>query len=67
MPKLTTQHVFPPIPDRRWDWRALFEGDDEATGRHGYGPTEDDAIVDLVTRVGAEQLIADVRALYTQG
>jgi len=50
--KLVTIHEYPPIPVRDHDWRALFEGDDEDVGRHGWGRTEDEAIVDLVTRVG---------------
>lgn len=43
--KIITEHVYPPIPDRRFDWAAYRDGDEE--GPCGYGPTEADAIADL--------------------
>lgn len=39
MGKLITSHVYPPIPDRSFDWCAYVEGDEEA-GKYGYGATE---------------------------
>lgn len=47
MGKLVTSNVFPPIPDRRFDWCAYIEGDEEA-GKYGYGATEDEAVADFV-------------------
>jgi hypothetical protein len=45
--KIVTRNICPPIPLRQFDWRAFLEGEEE-TGRHGYGPTEAEAISDLV-------------------
>jgi hypothetical protein len=45
-PKIKTEHVFPPIPDRRFDWSACYDDQDE-TGPFGWGPTEEAAIKDL--------------------
>lgn len=41
---LTTHHVYPPIPDRRFDW-AAYRDPEGAVGR---GPTEADAIRDFL-------------------
>lgn len=46
-PKIITSHVYPPIPDRRYDWIAYYEGEEEA-GNYGEGPTEQDAINDFI-------------------
>ena len=43
---IITRNVFPPIPDRRFDWCAYHEGDEE-TQHCGWGPTEKEAIADL--------------------
>jgi hypothetical protein len=44
--KILTNHVFPPVPVRQFDWAAVFEGYEP--GAHvGYGRTEQDAIDDL--------------------
>ncbi len=46
MNKIITNHVFPPIPQRQFDWAAVFDGYEP--GAHvGYGRTEQDAIADL--------------------
>ena len=48
--KLRTDFIYPPIPDRRWDWQVI--SDDYEPYSHsehgivGSGPTEFDAIVD---------------------
>lgn len=47
MPKIITSHIFPPIPDRQFDWCAYYDGHEE--GDTGYGRTEADAITDLQT------------------
>lgn len=45
--KIITVNEYPPIPIRQFDWRALYEGDDEVVGNHGWGSTEQAAINDL--------------------
>jgi hypothetical protein len=45
--RIVTSYVFPPIPDRRFDWCAYREGREEAGG-YGYGRTEQEAIDDLL-------------------
>ena len=47
MEKIITEYVRPPIPVRLWDWAATFEDYDEG-GIIGTGPTEHDAIADLL-------------------
>jgi hypothetical protein len=44
--RIVTSHVFPPIPSRKCDWCAYFDGYEEA-GPYGWGETEADAIADL--------------------
>lgn len=46
MRRVITRNIFPPIPDRRFDWCALYEGEEEA-GNYGYGATEAEAIADF--------------------
>jgi hypothetical protein len=41
-----TVREYPPIPDRRFDWCALYEGEEEAGG-YGWGATEAEAITDF--------------------
>ncbi len=45
--RITTSNIFPPIPTRKFDWCATFE-DYEPGGPQGFGPTEQDAIDDLM-------------------
>ena len=47
MSKLITSHVYPPIPDRRFDWCAYIDGDEES-GKYGYGATEEEAVADFI-------------------
>ena len=44
--KIITRHVYPPIPDRRWDWIAYHDGEEE-TQHAGWGSTEAAALEDL--------------------
>lgn len=37
---------FPPIPDRRFDWRAYHDGEEE-TNHCGWGATASEAVEDL--------------------
>jgi len=50
--KIKTEHVFPPIPMRQFDWLAV---DDDTYDGHGcpigYGPTEQAAIDDLLEQI----------------
>lgn len=45
--RIVTTHEYPPIPLRGFDWCAYLDGDEELQ-RYGYGPSEDDAITDLL-------------------
>lgn len=49
--KVVTSNIFPPIPLRKFDWCAYFDGEEE--GLTGYGPTEADAIDDLMCQQDA--------------
>lgn len=53
-PKVITSHVFPPIPDRQFDYCACYDGDDEA-GPRGWGRTEQEAIKDLLETFPIDQ------------
>jgi hypothetical protein len=44
--KIVTIHVYPPIPERSFDWCAFYEGNGE-DGPRGWGGTEEEAIDDL--------------------
>ena len=43
---IKTVHEYPPIPDRRFDWCAFYDGEEEA-GHYGWGRTEAEAIADF--------------------
>lgn len=47
MSRIVTHCVNPPVPTRQWDWVAYIEGDEEANGPTGRGPTEAEALRDL--------------------
>ena len=47
MRKIITRFVYPPIPDRRYDWAAYYDGKEE-DGPYGRGETEQQAIDDLL-------------------
>lgn len=44
--KIMTSYWAKPIPDRRFDWSAWYDGEEEF-GPYGYGRTEDEAIREL--------------------
>ena len=44
MEPIQTNYVYPPIPDRRWDWIAYRDPE----RRSGSGPTESTAVGDLL-------------------
>jgi len=45
--KIVTEHMYPPIPMRNFDWCAYIEDSDEETRICGWGETEEAAIKDL--------------------
>lgn len=45
--KIVTNHVYPPIPIRHFDWCAYRDGQEEF-GNYGYGQTKEAAIADLL-------------------
>lgn len=52
--RIVTHHAFPPIPDRRFDWMAWYEGMEEG-GCYGYGATEAEAIADFKANYGEDE------------
>lgn len=52
---IQTEHVYPPIPDRSFDWSAIVPGEyDGAPDSHsliGRGGTEEIAIADLLEQI----------------
>ena len=50
--RVATSHDYPPIPDRNHDWSAIdydtYDGEGCPIGR---GPTENDAIADLIEQL----------------
>lgn len=55
MSTIKTQHVYPPIPIRFFDWCAFYEGREEH-GQFGWGRTEAEAIADLKLNYPEEDL-----------
>lgn len=47
---IQTEHVYPPIPDRRFDWCAYRDPEHYLKG---WGRTEQEAIADLLTEEDA--------------
>lgn len=52
MPGIVTTFVFPPIPNRNFDWSAVYDNydgapDSENRNQVGHGPTEAAAVADL--------------------
>ena len=55
--KIVTHHVFPPIPDRSYDWCAYYDGEEERR-EYGWGATEQEALEDF-HRLQAEMAEAE--------
>ena len=58
MPKIRTSFVYPPIPDRRFDWQAVYDDDepnDNGQMDVGHGRTEAEAISDLTENYPREE------------
>lgn len=52
--KIETDFVYPPIPDRRFDWSAVTEDADgapDASCPIGHGRTEAEAVADLLQKI----------------
>lgn len=49
--KIKTSNIYPPIPDRRFDWCATTDNYDGEGSPIGYGRSEEDAIEDLVAEI----------------
>ena len=50
--RIKAEHVFPPIPDRRFDWSAVDDATYDGPGCPiGYGATEQEAIADLLDQI----------------
>lgn len=55
--KIKLYHVYPPIPDRRYDWLAVDDDTYDGTGGVvGFGETQQEAIKDLQERVSEREL-----------
>jgi hypothetical protein len=57
MSRVIVSAVFPPIPDRRFDWCAYWDGEEEE-GHYGWGTTPEEALADL-ERLDQERAEAD--------
>lgn len=51
---IKTEHVYPPIPIRCFDWSATFDSY-EPGDLIGHGPTEEEAKKDLLDQLQDEQ------------
>lgn len=49
--KIVTEHVYPPIPMRQFDWSAVDGDTYDGSGPVGTGATEQEAIADLLEQV----------------
>jgi hypothetical protein len=47
MTSIITNHIYPPIPQRQFDWVAYFDDNVETPSQYGYGKTRLEALVDL--------------------
>lgn len=45
--KIVTENIYPPIPDRRFDWLATYDNYEPGSPQ-GWGRTELEAISDLI-------------------
>lgn len=52
-PNIVTECIYPPIPIRKFDWVAYFDGQEE--GLSGYGETKQAAIDNLLNQYEGEE------------
>lgn len=53
-PRIHTEHVYPPIPVRQFDWSAVtddYDGADDSRHPIGHGRTEIEAVQDLLEQI----------------
>ena len=48
---IRTEHVYPPIPVRQWDWSAIDHRTYDEGAPIGWGPTKQAAIDDLIEQL----------------
>jgi hypothetical protein len=48
---ILTEYVAPPVPSNMYDWMAYIEGELDAGGPTGRGPTETEALRDLCSQL----------------
>lgn len=51
---IITSFDYPPIPNKRFDWSAIFDdydGTDDSGSPIGYGATEKEAVEDLLEQI----------------
>lgn len=48
LPRIIVTHVWPPIPIRRFDWQAHYDGEEDEQMATGHGATPQAAVVDLI-------------------
>ena len=53
--KIITDYIFPPIPNREFDWVAFYDGEEERR-EYGYGKTDTEAVTDLTTNYPDEDV-----------
>lgn len=51
--RIRTIHVRPPVPTRKMDWCAYFDGEEEDSW-YGYGSTEAEAVADFINNLDEE-------------
>lgn len=61
-PKIITSNVYPPIPNRQFDWSAVRDGY-EPGALIGWGTTEAQAIEDLLAAEDDEEGFKNVRSV----
>lgn len=53
--RIRTDYVYPPIPDRRFDWSAVdddtYDGAEDSHCPIGRGATEAEAVADLLQQI----------------
>lgn len=57
MSRIITECVRHPVPTAAWDCVAYVEGDEEANGPTGRGPTEAEALRDLCEQLYGQLLM----------
>jgi hypothetical protein len=50
-PEFRFKYEFPPIPDRRFDWYAWRNRDDDENTIRGWGPSKEEALKDLLEKI----------------